>query len=62
MFDVSPQTVYKWLRRNQEGGECALTNRTCRPHRVKRKYPPPTARTKKEFFSVNRPSIRRLQS
>lgn len=51
MFGLSPQTVYKWLRRH-DGGDGALSNRSCGPHNTRRKYPPPTDRMKKEFFSV----------
>lgn len=51
-FGVSPQTVFKWLRRHREGGLPSLDNRSCRPRRIYRKYPPPTDETKKALFAI----------
>ncbi len=37
---VSKQTAHKWLKRFDEGGVEALTDRSSRPHRIARKTPP----------------------
>ena len=51
-FGVSPQTVYKWLRRHRDGGASCLVDRSSCPHRVRRKYPAPTEETKKALFAT----------
>lgn len=52
LFGISPQTVYKWMRRHRNGGHRPLENRSCRPHRLNRKYPVPNAGTKEELFKI----------
>ena len=41
---VSKQTAHKWLRRYDEGGEEALSDRSSRPHRIARRTPPAAIR------------------
>ena len=44
-FGISRQTVYKWVRRYQEGGMSALRNRNSRPSRMPRRLPAQTVAT-----------------
>ena len=37
---ISRRTVFKWKRRNREGGEAALVDRSSRPHRMPRQAHP----------------------
>jgi transposase len=51
-FGVSRQTVHKWIRRHREGDHSSLENRSCRPHKTRRKYPLPTDQTRTELFAI----------
>jgi len=41
---VSPQTVRKWIRRDQRDGEAGLCDRSSRPHRLRQPTPPAVVR------------------
>ena len=51
-FGVSRETLHKWLRRYRTGGPKALVDRSCRPDRIHRKYPPPTDELKNVLFKT----------
>ena len=52
VFGLSPQTIYRWVRRSKAGGHASLENRSCRPHKAHHKYPLPTEDLRKTFFGV----------
>ncbi len=51
-FGVSPQTVFRWLKRYRQEGERGLTDRSSRPHTIPNRYPPPTEELKKALFAA----------
>ena len=51
-FGISRETLHRWLRRYRTDGPGALTDRSCRPHRIHRKYPVPTEELKNALFKT----------